>query len=410
MLYSKTEPLTLKANTLWNAIGCFFYLGCQWLITVLVVTLSQGYANSGALAFAMSTGIIFASIALYKIRTFQVSDLDNEYSGQNYIAFRLITIASGAAFCLVYLSLTANSESYMGVSLLYLIFKADETFSDVLYGIEQRHNRMDYIGKSQIMRGFASLIGFAIPLAVSGNLLLAIAGMTLCCMIITFGYDLQKAKVFSSIRPSISKIKTISLAKACFFAMIGSLLANSIVSVVRQYFGLTYGDEALGIYASIATPAILIQVAATYLYSPMIGSLAHSWRVDSAPRFRIRFGKILAAIAAVVVLLVVLLSFIGNNLLVLVFGPSIASYTYIFPFVLIATGSVGLLFYANDVLIVLRQTKTMLLCNALALLLSLTCALVIVPTVGMNGLNYSIIAGTLFGTLACCLAVLRVAK
>ena len=358
----------------------------------------------------MSTGIIFASIALYKIRTFQVSDLDDEYSGQNYIAFRLITIAAGIVFCFFYLSLAVNSESYMGVSLLYLAFKADETFSDVLYGIEQRHGRMDYIGKSQLMRGAASLIGFSVPLAVSGNLLLAIASMTLCCMIITYGYDLRKAKKFGSIRPSIRKTKAISLAKACFFAMLGSLLANSIVSVVRQYFGLAYGDEALGIYASIATPAILIQVAASYLYSPMIGSLARSWRIDSMTQFRARFGKVLAAIAAVVVLLVALLSLIGNDLLVLVFGPGIAPYTYIFPFVLIATGAVGLLFYANDVLIVLRQTKAMLVCNALALLLSLACAVVMVPSVGMNGLNYSIIIGTLFGALACCLVVLRVSR
>ena len=157
---SRTEPLSLRKNTIWNAFGCFFYLGCQWLTTVLVVVLSDGYANSGALAFGMSTGIIFASIALYKIRTFQVSDLDNEYSGQNYIAFRIITIVSAAVFCLMYLTLATNDSTYLSASLLYLLFKADECFSDVLYGIEQRNERMDYIGKSQIIRGIVSLGGF----------------------------------------------------------------------------------------------------------------------------------------------------------------------------------------------------------------------------------------------------------
>lgn len=399
MPYSKTEPLPLRTNTLWNAIGCFFYLGCQWLTTVLVVTLSSGYANSGTLAFAMSMGIIFASIALYKIRTFQVSDLDNEYSGRNYVAFRFITIAAGAVFCLVYLALTTRDVTYISISLLYLIFKADETFADVLYGIEQKFDRMDYIGKSQIMRGFASLIGFAIPLALTGNLFVAIAGMAGCCASITVFYDIRRARLFEPIRPRIEKSTAIALARACFLAMVASLLANSIVSVVRQYFGLAYGDELLGIYASVATPAVLIQVAATYLYSPMVGSLSYSWRNKSTSAFKTQFFKILFVIVAIVGILVLALSLIGSQALVLVFGPSIAPYTYLFPFVLVATGAIGILFYINDVLIILRRTVAMLACNAIALTASLVSAFVIVPNFGMNGINFAIILAAATGSL-----------
>lgn len=53
-----------------------------------------------------------------------------------------------------------------------------------------------------------------------------------------------------------------------FNFMLGSLLADSIVSSVRQHYGIANGSEALGHYAtSVATPAVLIQVADTYLYS-----------------------------------------------------------------------------------------------------------------------------------------------
>ena len=54
-MMSKTiEPLSVKHNLLWNTIGCLFYLGCQWLTTILVVTLTGDYANSGLLAYAMA--------------------------------------------------------------------------------------------------------------------------------------------------------------------------------------------------------------------------------------------------------------------------------------------------------------------------------------------------------------------
>ena len=75
-------PLSTKKNALWNAAGCIFYLGCQWLTTVLVVVLSTDYNNSGALAFAMSVGSMFASISLYKMRTYQVSDISCEHSAK----------------------------------------------------------------------------------------------------------------------------------------------------------------------------------------------------------------------------------------------------------------------------------------------------------------------------------------
>ena len=399
MSHSKTKPLSLKANSLWNATGCVFYLSCQWLTTVLAVTLSTGYENSGYLAFAMSIGIIFASIALYKVRTFQVSDLTNEYSAQNYIAFRFITIAAGLVFCLAYLAVTTHSVNLLGASLLYLIFKADETFSDVLYGIEQRNERMDYIGKSQFLRGFSSLAGFAIPLALSGNIYLAITVMTLCCMTITLTYDLPRARLFGSTKPLISRRLILSLGKACFLAMVASLFANAIVSIVRQYFGLTSGDEALGIYASVATPAVLIQVAATYLYSPMIGTLAKTLRDKDAAAFKLQFLKILVVIFGVVGILVIALSQVGEPLLELVFGPSIAPYTYLFPFVLIATGCIGVLFYVNDTLIVLRKTPLMLLSNATALTISFISAVVLIPTFGMNAINFSIISASLAGVI-----------
>ena len=279
----------------------------------------------------MSTGIIFASIALYKIRTFQVSDLDNEYSGQNYIAFRIITIVSAAVFCLMYLTLATNDSTYLSASLLYLLFKADECFSDVLYGIEQRNERMDYIGKSQIIRGIVSLGGFSIPLALTGNLHMALVCMTVCCMLVTLLYDLGHAHLFGPVRPHIALPKAYSLARACFLAMVASLLANSIVSVVRQYFGIAHGDEALGIYASVATPAVLVQVAANYLYSPMVGELSRSWKHDHAATFRKKFLKVLSLILLVVGTLIAVLSPFGGALLEIVYGESIAPPYLSFP-------------------------------------------------------------------------------
>ena len=384
------EPLSVAQNTFFNAIGCLCYLGCQWVTTVMVVRLSSSYGNSGLYAFAMATGIIFASIALYKVRTFQVSDISNQFSNSSYIAFRLITILIGWIVCAVYIPIGTNRQmSLITVSFLYLVFKTDESFSDVLYGIYQKNGRMDYIGISQFIRGFLSLCTFSAGLALTDSLSTAIVSMTVSCMLVTIVYDLPHARRFGSIKPIFDNSALLSLAKICFFAMLASLLANSIVSSVRQYFGIVNGSEALGHYASVATPAVLIQVAATYLYSPLIGKLAADLKKDRV-LFLKSFIKTMGMLILVMGICVLALSLVGSKLLIIAFGDSIQPYTYLFPYVLIATAAVGLLLYCNDVLIIQRRMKQTLICNGVAFTCAIVSAIPLIAISDMNGINYSL--------------------
>lgn len=396
---SKTEPLSTKANTLWNAMGCLFYLGCQWVTTLLVVVLSSNYDNSGVLAFAMSIGNMFAAVALYKIRTYQVSDTLNTYSANAYVGFRLVSVGISAMLATFYLLLITKSMSMIVASLLYILFKADESFNDVFYGIEQKKRRMDYIGKSQVLRGFASLAGFAIPLAVTGNLYAAIIGMTACCMCVTVFYDRRNAMLFGFTKPGITRDQAKKLGRACLMPTIANLLATSIVSVVRQRYGIAYGEELLGIYASVATPAVLVQAAASYLYSPLIGLLAERKANGGTAPFRKLFGKILLMLIACIAILVAACSIPGQLFLTAIYGSSIANHVWLLPYALIATGSVALQYYINDVLIILRNGTGQLIINIAALALASMLIGPLAAAFAMNGINLAIIGSCLAASL-----------
>ena len=389
-LMSNIAPLSPLANAIWNATGCFFYLGCQWLITVLVVIFSDGFNDSGVLAYAMSVGNMFASISLYKVRTFQVSDIKKEYTSQNYIAFRIITVTISACLTVGYLAVMTQSLSTLSSSLLYLIFKADETFNDVLFGIDQCNERMDYIGKSQLLRGASTLIGFSVPLYISGSLHLALIGMATLCILVTLFYDCRVSGRFTEIKPKISKDAALKLAKACFFPTLANLFAVSIVSVVRQLYGNIEGETMLGIYASIATPAVLIQASAAYLYSPLIGSLSARLYDYGNRSFRKAFMKMLLLLVGALAVLVCVFSEIGQPALALLYGSDVVSYTWIFPNVLLSTAGVGILYFLNDCLIILRDGKTQILMNASAFILAIGVSTPFFTTFGMNGINLSI--------------------
>lgn len=395
----KTSPLSTQSNALWNAAGCFFYLGCQWLTTILVVLLSTDFENSGILAFAMSIGNMFSAIGLYKVRTYQVSDINSEYNPNNYVGFRLITIGIGAAATIAYLLIGAGLNAFTFASIAYMLFKVDETFNDVFFGIEQKSCRMDYIGKSQFLRGVATILGFTLPLILFDNLVTAILGMALLCASITILYDRRNAMMFGFTKPSISRTQIKQLALACLMPTIANFLATSIVSVARQKYGLLYGESMLGIYASIATPAVLVQAAASYLYSPLIGKLALTLSNGGIQAFRQGLIKTIGVMLAAICAMCITVSGAGIWGLPILFGESIASYVWIFPYVLISTGCVALLYFVNDMLIIMRKGAAQLIINALALAVTIVCLDPFTGAVSMNGVNMAIITGCLLAII-----------
>ena len=73
-------PLSMRANIIWNSVGSMVFLACQWLTTVLVVRLSDGYGAAGLLSLVMSVVGTFSTFAMYKMGTYQVSDVRRENS------------------------------------------------------------------------------------------------------------------------------------------------------------------------------------------------------------------------------------------------------------------------------------------------------------------------------------------
>ena len=72
---SRTAPLSIKANMLWNSAGSFTYMLAQWLTTVLVVRMSVGFDVAGIYTYVMSIYTIFSSVAEYRMYAYQVSEI-----------------------------------------------------------------------------------------------------------------------------------------------------------------------------------------------------------------------------------------------------------------------------------------------------------------------------------------------
>lgn len=394
---SQPKALDIKRNMLYNTVGSLMYQGCLWITTVLVVILANGYSDSGILSFAMTIGNMFNAVSTYNMRTYQVSDIKGKYSQQNYVGFRILTIAIGLVLLDTYSLLVSPDSQTLIAVFAYLLFKTDESFCDVLYGVDQRSERMDYIGISQFLRGIVVVAAFSYSLYMTKDIVVAILAMYPVCLLVTLLYDIPHARKCAQIKPKLLPKQGKTLLAECLPLVLEILFLSMIVSIARQYYANAFGNERLGIYAAVATPAVLVQAAARFLYAPALVPLTERWNSFPQKTFLPAFKKTIRIMLVAMAVAIPLLALIGPWALSVVYGQKVEGYTYLFTNVLISTGSIALLYYLTDVLVLVHDIKGSLISTTAALIASAALMMPLESLFDMQGINYTIIIASVIG-------------
>ena len=391
------EPKSMKENMLWNSAGSLIYLGCQWLISVLIVRLSAGFDAAGVYSLAITTYNIFGSIAQYRMYTYQVSDVNDENTTGEYLSLRLITSFSALIVCTVYGIVVCAPTAWAAIAL-YAVYKTVSLIIDVFHAAEQRFHRMDYIGISNILQGVASLVVFIAAFVLTQSIELTLIAMTIAIVPVGIFYDFKKTRQFTEIKLGISREKTIRLLTRCLPVVIAGMAASATSSLPRQALANIMGNAVLGAYASVAAPVAIIQMGASYIYNPLLGYFAEFYAAGDMSGFKRLMAKGLGAIAVIGLVCVAGFALLGNWLLVLVFGESIAEYTYLLvPLVAFAIIT-GVQWFINDLLIALRAFRATFLSSVASLATALILERPLIELCGPNGV-------TLVGIAACCVGL-----
>lgn len=388
------KALTLRQNMMWNSAGSLMFLVCQWLITVLIVRLSSGYDAAGVLSLAMSVYGIFAPIAEYRMYIYQVSDVDHENSVGEYLAFRAITCGISLVLCAGYALLTCAFSAVPAI-VLYGLYKATSSLVDVLHAQDQAEQRMDYIGISFALQGIVSLLLFVGVFFFSQNLELTLVAITVGIAGVGLIYDLPHTRRFGRFGFGITYQKAARLLVHCAPVVIGFVACATAPSIPRQYLFALSGEAALGVYASVSAPVAIIQSGASYLYNPLMGYFAKSYRAGDVRAFCSLLVKASAMILALGVACLMFLMLLGGPLLTLMFGPSIDAYLYLIP--LIAVSSIGIAYmgFMNGLMLTIRDFKGGLLGGIASLVLSAALTVPFVNAWDMNGVSAVLLVSSL---------------
>lgn len=380
---------TMKSNMLWNVVGASFFCACQWIMSILIVHIS-GYDEAGYLSLGLSLTNTFINIGYYSIRSFQVSDVNNQYQSSVYVTHRIITCIIAYISYLLFVLVNGYSAYVTMFLLAFMFYRLLESFLDVFHGIDQKAWRLDIVGKSYIFRGSLMIIGFAVVEVATKNLFFTSITMFLLCLLVAIFYDIPKAREVDHFKLDWNKSRLWSLTKKCFPLLIYSLSINGIMPLSRYFLEQYEGSTMLGYYSSVATPAAMIQLLAAFIFNPYIQLFAEYIRNNNKTKFLKLMVRIIVMILILVLCALGASIFAGEWGLRLLFTEEIVPYAYLLVSTVICCGMLALSWFLGTVLIVLRDFKVLSMGAIIGLLVSIVSSIVFTREMGIDGVNYAL--------------------
>ena len=354
------EKSDVRINILWNTFGTIFYCIAQWAITILVVRLDS-FGASGQLSLAMTTSSSFAAISLFSMRNYQVSDVDAKYKTMHYVGSRVITCVLAFVLCMIYGMLSSYTMYQMGCVAFFMVVRIAEAIVDVLHGIDQKYEKYDIIGKSYIARGIVTVAVFSVVLIITHDMLITLAFMAVGNLAVAIFWDIRETWKLERLTAIIKDKQVATLLFTCVPLAIFSFFLSMENLWPKTVLQNMYGEEALGIYASIASPTLVVQVGAQVVFSPLLPSFTRVYNDGEYKKFRDMFHKVLIVLVGVCVFVAIAAAIVGRWGLNLLYGEVILEYYELFMPIVFSTIGMALIWVLQAIVIGIREIYPMLL-------------------------------------------------
>jgi O-antigen/teichoic acid export membrane protein len=254
-----TKGLSLHKNFSWNLVGNIVYAGCQWGILIVLAKLtSTEVVGQFALALAVSAPVFLLS--QLQLRGVQATDARNEYLFGHYLGLRIVTTALAMAV-VVGIAFYGYDRYTALVITAVALSKLFESVSDVFYGLMQKHERMDRIAISMMVKGPLSLFTLGLVVWMTQNLLWGILAMAAVWggILCTFDFASGKKILYAtdipnathSIRPVFDLKRILKLAWLALPLGLVMALLSLNTNIPRYFIESYHGKSELGIFAAL---------------------------------------------------------------------------------------------------------------------------------------------------------------
>lgn len=376
-------------NVFYNTFGNIFYSFCQWLITIVVVYLENyEFGAAGILSLAMTTSSSFSAISLFSMRNYQISDTKGEFTQGQYVSSRIITCAAAFIACIIY-AIPGNNLFQILCIAAFMLVRIAESLADVLFGVDQMHDRYGLICLSCTLRGIMTAGSFIVVMRMTHNLVLTLFTMAVLNLLIVVIIDVRMTFKLEKIIIKLKDKSLIKLFKQCLPLVVFTFLLSLVNLIPKQVLNMVQGEDVLGVYSSIASPTLVVQVFASVAFAPFIPKLAQLLEQKEYDKFlKIqRFTYIGLAVLAGVVLAGAAL--LGRPALFLLFKEDILEYYDLFIPIVCCTILLAGVWVIDAIVVTVRRLKILLIGMAVVFVILCLITYPCITIYGQNGTSYA---------------------
>jgi O-antigen/teichoic acid export membrane protein len=388
---------SLRRNFSWALAGNGAYALTQWGMLVALAKFGSA-TRVGEYAFALALTAPIVLFANLQLRAVQATDAGSAYTFADYLGLRTITTAL-ALGAIALTALLGGRTAHLALIIVVIgCAKAVESMSDVFHGFFQRHERMDAVAFSLLVKGFVSLGAWCIGLWLTGTVLGAALGLLIAWTATLLFVDQRSARRLAPaerLRPDYDRKKLQALASTVWPLGASMCLLSITTNIPRYFVEAAHGTAALGVFAAMAyllTAGALLMNALGQSTSPRVARLL----VNGQQRDAARLLRRQLAIAGVLgVAGIAAAALFGRPLLALLYTAEFATETGAFLWIM-AAACVG---YLNSVLgyslTAAREMRVQLPIELATALTTLAASALLVPAHGVTGAAWALLTGAL---------------
>ena len=264
-----------KRNVIWNIIGSTFSAFNSLFFTI-IVTRINGINDAGIFAYCFATACLLYFIANYCGRAFQVTDITGKNSDTDYIYNRIITCIVMLVIALAFTLVKGYDIYKTTIFILLCVFKCLEAFSEVLYAVIQRNQKLYKVGISLFVKAILGVIVFGVVNYITGNLVLSCIALIIANIVVILTYDTLNLRKVELVKTIFSKEANNRIFKTGLFTFVLTFLSTYLINTSRYAIDDLLTNDIQTIFGIIIMPATFMGVIGQYIIQPVLIKLAEA--------------------------------------------------------------------------------------------------------------------------------------
>lgn len=393
-----------------NALGqaC---MGLMFPLLTILVSQICGCDSAGQFSMAFVVASVFQFIALFGVRTFQVSDVSEQDSFAAYQLQRILTCIIMVVISWVYLTLRHDSELMSSLLISLMTFKLVDSLADVYEGRLQQCDKLYLAGISQAIRCGGACFVFMLVLILFRDVQTATRALALFAgvsfVIITYPlakFETPKSRGWEAIELS-------ELFYECFPAFLGQFLFALIDTSPKFIMEAILDYQQQLYFNALYFPAMAIVLVAALVYKPQLMKLSMLWtQSDNTKRFDTQTFIIATSIIGITTLMAFIMWNWGATLNGILYGVSFKHLQLEQLGMVIAGGLSACIDFFFQLLTIIRKQANAFTSYLISFGFVIICSLICITTLHFSGAVGSYVGAMILLCMLLCLQYVHARK